>query len=360
VSRIGIASLAGALLALAVAASAQSVTINEIRIDEPGTDNSEYFELYGPGGTPLTGLTYVVIGDGAAGTSGVIECVVDLTAQVIPADGFFVASEGTFDTAKFGFVADLVLSGNGLNFENSDNVTHMLVSGFTGAVNDDLDADDDGVLDTTPWASIEDWISVVEEPGGGEHYYSPVVVGPDRIYMPGHVYRAPDGTGSWNIGLFDIAVGVDTPGGPNAVAMHKVSGTVTFSMLHPSAVPPSVVVMRVVRDGNPLTDLNVGPDETGYYEVYLPPDIYTLSIKHTHWLRRTVAADVTNGDVSDVDFVLVNGDADESNAVDLGDLNVILIGFGTAGPTGDVNEDGSVALEDLNIVLVNFGQIGDE
>ena len=38
--------------------------INEIRIDQPGTDNDEYFELLGEPNASLDGLTYIVIGDG--------------------------------------------------------------------------------------------------------------------------------------------------------------------------------------------------------------------------------------------------------------------------------------------------------
>ena len=131
--------------------------INEIRIDQPGTDNDEYFELAGDAGTDLTGLSYLVIGDGIGG-AGVIEAVVDLGGTAIPASGFFVAAEGTFSLG----VADLTTS---LNFENSDNVTHLVVDGFVGAAGDDLDTDDDGILDSTPWSSVIDCVALVETPG---------------------------------------------------------------------------------------------------------------------------------------------------------------------------------------------------
>jgi hypothetical protein len=69
--------------------------LSEIRIDQPGTDDDEYFELSGDPGAALEGLTYLVIGDGAGG-SGVIEAVVDLSGQSVPTNGFFVAVESTF------------------------------------------------------------------------------------------------------------------------------------------------------------------------------------------------------------------------------------------------------------------------
>lgn len=189
-------------------------TINEIRIDQPSTDVDEYFELAGMANTSLDSLTYLVIGDGASAlASGVIEHVTDLTGWAIPSDGYFLAVEDTFTLAG---TPDLTTT---LNFQNSDNVTHMLVRDFTGAVDDDLDIDNDGAFDVTPWSAVVDSVALVENadspPTGTEWYYGPVIVGPDGPYVPGHVYRWPNGTGSWQIGQFDPVGGLDTPGSAN-------------------------------------------------------------------------------------------------------------------------------------------------
>ncbi|MDH3944105.1 MAG: ExeM/NucH family extracellular endonuclease [Anaerolineae bacterium] len=179
------------------------VSISEIRIDQPSSDYDEYFELMGSPGASLDGMTYIVIGDGTGG-SGVIEHVLDLTGSSIPGSGYFVAAESSFSLGT----ADVTAS---LGFENSDNVTHMLVSGFSGAKYDDLDTDDDGVLDITPWTSLVDSVALVESPGSGDKYYGPVAVGPDGSYVPGHVYLCPDG---WEIGGFGLGAD-DTPGAAN-------------------------------------------------------------------------------------------------------------------------------------------------
>jgi hypothetical protein len=57
-----------------------AVAINEIRIDQPGADTDEYFELAGPPGASLDELTYLVIGNQARGGagSGVIQTAVSL------------------------------------------------------------------------------------------------------------------------------------------------------------------------------------------------------------------------------------------------------------------------------------------
>lgn len=208
--------LCGVMVALALipwcTVATGAVTINEIRIDQPSTDEDEYFELAGDPGFALDGLTYIVIGDLSAG-SGVVEAAIDLTGSQIPLDGYFLAADSTFSLG----VPDLVVSP--LNFENSDNVTHMLVSGFTGSNAQDLDTNDDGVLDVTPWASVVDLLALVEEPNppsSTEFHYGPPAIGPDGSLVPSHVYRLPDGSGPWHIGAFDLALSNDTPGAANA------------------------------------------------------------------------------------------------------------------------------------------------
>ena len=120
------------------------VVINEIRIDQSGADDDEFFELVGVPGQSLDNHAYIVIGDGTGG-SGVIESVTDLTGLSIGPSGYLTVAEATFGTGLPGAVVDVTAS---LNFENSDNVTHLLVvfDPANGAPvdGDDLDADDDG------------------------------------------------------------------------------------------------------------------------------------------------------------------------------------------------------------------------
>lgn len=197
-----------------------AIRLNEIRVDETGTDNSEYFELSGPAGAALTGLTYIVIGDGGTTLSGTIETVVPLTGQFIAADGAFLVAEPTMLLGTADYVP---VGANILNFENGDNVTHMLVADFTGAINQDLDTDNNGTLDVTPWTAIVDHVAFIlsnaNPPLATEYAYSANRVGPDGTFAPAMIWRCQD-TGCWNIGAINPAAPVppyaaDTAGAAN-------------------------------------------------------------------------------------------------------------------------------------------------
>ena len=198
-------------LLLIMFGSAHAVSINEIRIDQVGADDDEYFELLGSSGESLDDLSYIVIGDGSIG-SGVIESVTDLSGHIIGSTGLFLVTESSF---SLGNVAANIDNAT-LSFENSDNVTHLLVRGFTGAINDDLDLNNNGLLDSTPWTEIIDSIALIESlpadvVNGTEHVYSSNQVGPNGTFVPAHVFRcdAVFGIGTFNV---DDAGSVDTPG----------------------------------------------------------------------------------------------------------------------------------------------------
>ncbi len=211
--KLQLCTILGLFIFLGQFASAQ--TINEVRIDQPSGDVDEYFELAGTPSASLNGLTYVVIGDGSGG-SGTIEAAISLDGSSFDSNGFFVAAEATFTLGTADLTTDLP-------FENGDNVTHLLVSGFSGSVGDDLDTNDDCSLDTQPWTSVVDGVALIEEanpPTGTEcHYADDFVnvsaVGPNGSFVPSHVYRDGSNPSTWLIGEHDPTIGNDTPGAMN-------------------------------------------------------------------------------------------------------------------------------------------------
>lgn len=193
-----------------------AVVLNELRVDQSGSDTDEFVEFYSDVGMSLNGLSFLILQD-----NGSIDGVVDLSGFSIGAnDVFLVAENATLPTS--GATADLVAT---LNLENGENSSYLLVDGFSGAQGDDLDTDDDGVFDVTlPWTSLLDGIALIDDEetiltGGPEDInYGPVlgisVVGPDGPFYPGHVFASVDGGGIDSIGGFDPAApdALDSPG----------------------------------------------------------------------------------------------------------------------------------------------------
>lgn len=193
----------------AVAFGAHAVSINEIRIDQPSTDKNEYIELVGSPNESLSGLSYLVIGDSKDNKDkgGIIEAVVDLNQQLLDENGLLLVAESTFQpNDKVGYTTEL-------EFENGDSVTHLLVRDFTGQKGLDIDTNNDGVIDTPYWSSIVDSVALkAPESKDKSITYGNVSVGPDRQYVPGHVFRCNN---QWKIGQFAPFGATDTAGAAN-------------------------------------------------------------------------------------------------------------------------------------------------
>ena len=216
------------------------VQLNEVRIDQQGADNDEFAELSGEPGADLSSLTYIVIGDGTTlQKSGVIECAIPLTGQTMPASGIFlITNKGTGqDGIAFGKTGDL--QSTTMVFENSDNVTHLIVRSFTGTLAQDLDTDDNGTLDVTPWGSVVEGLAIcnttASAPVTSEWWYTPAMESganvpralPDNLFVGSMHYRCSP-QGAWKLGFFDpVAAGsanLDSPGATNPECSNCGSG----------------------------------------------------------------------------------------------------------------------------------------
>jgi hypothetical protein len=274
-----------AFLVLIAASNAPAVVINEIRIDHTGTDTDEYFELKGTPNESLAGYTYIVIGDDGTG-SGIIESVASLGALTIQADGYLAVHKATTTGACTGYDMDLTL-----NSENSDNVTHMLVTGFTGALNQDIDTNNDGVLDSTPWTTIEDCVAMVTATGppGGDYVYCATTAGPDGSFVPGHILRCPDGTGNWAIGSFSNLCTFDTPGAANNCS--NLPPTI-FNVHHLPCAPTAAQTVDVLAD---VVDPNANVTSVRVYyklEAAVSFDSVTASLSSGDTYEATLPAQI--------------------------------------------------------------------
>ena len=148
--------------------------INEFVMDHIGSDTNEFIEVYGAASTDYSTLTLIVV-DGNNTAAGEIDNIFNL---------------GT--TNSGGYWATPFQS----NALTNNTRTIFLVENFTGALGDDLDTDNDGILDITPWAAILDDVAV-QENGTTEIVYSTVslVQGfAGSSFEVGGASRIPNGT----------------------------------------------------------------------------------------------------------------------------------------------------------------------
>jgi predicted extracellular nuclease len=165
--------------------------INEFSASTAGTD-VEYVEALGAAGADLSNLTILEIEGDSGSAIGSIDEVI---------------SVGTTDGAGR-WLGDLPA-----NALENGTISLLLVSGFMGTAGSDLDSDDDGVLDATPWDAIVDAVAVTDG-GAGDRTYGSPVLGPNydgvSSFAPGGASRIPDGTDTdtaadWVRNDFDLA-----------------------------------------------------------------------------------------------------------------------------------------------------------
>lgn len=211
--------------------------LTELRIDQQGTDSDEYFEVAGDPLAPLAGIWFLAIGDSGTDPGGVVELAVELSAWSLGPNGRFVCHESTFGTVAFegrtlsvdaGASHAAIGTGDTLNLENADNVTYLLVRGFTGTSGMDLDAGNDGTFDATPWVELIDSVAFVRT-GSTDPVYSSVRLGPVKLTATGGM--APHGWfdgASWQAGEYASWV-LDTPGAAPPLPAPGAAGTLVLA-----------------------------------------------------------------------------------------------------------------------------------
>lgn len=137
------------------------MVINEFVFNHAGADTNEYVEIFGDANTDYSSLWILEIeGDGSGA-------------------GFIDGVWGVGTTDASGFWTTGFLSGE---LENGT-LTLLLVEDFSGGAGDDLDADNDGILDSTPWTSVLDDVAVTDG-NAADKTYSSVVLSPEYDGMP--------------------------------------------------------------------------------------------------------------------------------------------------------------------------------
>ncbi|MGM0386267.1 MAG: Ig-like domain-containing protein, partial [Actinomycetota bacterium] len=264
-----------------------SPVINEFSASTTGTD-VEYLEVLGEPNSDLSNYRLLEIEGDSGSPQGTIDEVVEL---------------GTAD-ADGRYLKDLAA-----NALENGTITLLLVEGFTGALGDDLDTNDDGTLDVTPWAAVADAVAVNDGDAGDLTYGVPVLgVAYDGLaYAPGGASRIPDGTDTdtaadWMRNDFDLFGIPGYAGTPVLGEAVNTPGTVNVAYEPPVGDAAPEVTSTVPANG--ATDVALDADLTVTFSE--PVDVtgawFTLSCTTSG----TVPATVTGGPTT----WTINPDAD--------------------------------------------------
>lgn len=97
----------------------------------------------------------------------------------------------------------------------------------------------------------------------------------------------------------------------------------------------------------------------------IPRDTYNVWIKGARWLAALLPVDAHDGDVTNVQTVLLAGDANNDNSVDVFDLDVLIQAFDSLpgdtnwNPGADLNTDDAADVLDLDLLIRNFDRMGE-
>jgi len=146
---------------------------------------------------------------------------------------------------------------------------------------------------------------------------------------------------------------------------YTIAGQVTLEYWSDPTQVEVTVAFR--QNGQTVRTETLDLDSQGNYTIAnVPPGNYSLLFSASRFLKKAIAVQVVDQNLSDRNATLPNGDYDSDNEVTVFDINMVLLAFGGIegepgwDPAADMDGDGEITVFDINIVLLNFGMIGDE
>jgi predicted extracellular nuclease len=162
------------------AATGDPVLLNEILASHTGTDDTEFFELYGTPGLSLDGLSVIVV-EGDASGKGAIDLRIDLTADhALGSNGFFLIGNCAGLAENYAVMPDYNTDTEDLIENNSLTAALVETSSITGnsVTGSEVDKDTLGLSDGG---------------AGDTFYFGAPVIGPDGSFFPAGGRRVVDG-----------------------------------------------------------------------------------------------------------------------------------------------------------------------
>jgi len=216
--------------------------INEFVANHTGSDSEAFVEVLGDANTDYSAFTVLEI-EGDSSGAGVIDAV--LPVGTTNGGGYWIDSE---------------------DMENGT-ITILLVENFSGSKGSDLDTNNDGILDSTPWTRIVDDVAT-SDGGGTDKTYSSTVLAAffdGNPFGAGGASRIPNGTDSdtiadWVRNDFDGFGFPGFPGSPTAGEAENTPNAVNVDITGPTdplgaCGDPATPIHDIQGSGLSSTDL---------------------------------------------------------------------------------------------------------
>jgi autotransporter-associated beta strand protein len=321
------AAAAVASFALAPHAARGVIRFSEVMNDAPGTNaTQDFIELKSTTpGESLAGLSLLFV-EGDAGTPngrGNIDGVITFAGPSTGVNNLYLRH--SFSAGPSPAISpDTTVEVAGYGHENVA-ITWILVNGFTGGVNTDIDANDDGIVDNTPWTSVLDSVGINDSDNAPDKTYGAALGGADfSDVVQGTnvttVFRDPDG------------------------AMHAVHVTGAVGGPYTSNNSSSVPNGYVLSPGNP----NAATGGTGHAFIGAGGSNWSTATNWTGNVVPSVAGDIAMFDGGGAFGQTVNLDASVSLATLMFNGGNQTIGAGG----GTITMDSATATP---AILVNYG-----
>ena len=230
----------------ACAFSASPVVINEVFASHTGIDNSEYIELYGTPGTPLLGLSLLVVD--ATSPSGFIRRRLDFNEKnVIGSNGFFLIGNPVGLAENYASTPNVAVSDNYLK---NSSITIALVR--TPSIEGNSISGNEQVLDAVGLSAGE---------ATAVFYFAAPELGPDGGFFPAGARRLHDGVDTdtvidwvlsdFNLGPDNTPVAGNAPPLPPALnaTLMDIQGAGQYSPLAGERIVTTGIVTLYTRNG---------------------------------------------------------------------------------------------------------------
>lgn len=178
--------------------AAPTLQLNEFLLNVPGgTDAGHQFIEVKGGASESVNNVWVLEIDSNGGTNGQVLNAFDLTAQgTVGSNGLLLIRDSGTVLSPAPAAATTVTVRTFSAALTNNTTTIALVVGFSASVGTDLDTNDDGTLDSTPWTSVLDAVTM-QDSGGGDFPHAddmggtviPIQTSP--AYTPDALMRSP-------------------------------------------------------------------------------------------------------------------------------------------------------------------------